>query len=81
MSTLILIQKVIRGKVPDMNKEAVKVLMSVPDVLTHTGQGGLILLVILYCTSTRIDKILSIKINQLHLKVDKLYITVIVIVF
>jgi site-specific recombinase XerD len=76
-STLIPRQKVVRKKVTGMSKEAMRTLMSIPDVSTKTGQRDLVLLVILYCTAARIDEILSIKINQLHLYANKPYITVI----
>ena len=64
-------------KVIGMSKDAVKALMSVPNVSTKTGQRDLVLLVILYCTAARIDEILSMKIKQLHLETDKPYITVV----
>lgn len=60
-----------------MIKDAVKALMSVPDVSTKTGQRDLVLLIILYCTAARIDEILSMKINHLHLETSKPYISVI----
>lgn len=76
-ATLIPMQKVVRKKVTGMSKDAVKVLLSIPDVSTKTGRRDLVLLVILYCTAARIDEILSMKINQLHLETDKPYITVV----
>jgi len=76
-TTLIPRQKVVRKIVTGMSKEAMKTLMSIPDVSTKTGQRDLVLLVVLYCTAARIDEILSIKINQLHLDANKPYITVI----
>lgn len=76
-ATLIPRQKVVREKVTGISKDAVKALMSVPDVSTKTGQRDLVLLIILYCTAARIDEILSMKINQLHLETDKPYITVV----
>ena len=76
-ATLIPRQKVVRKKVTGMSKDAVKALMSVPDVSTKTGQRDLVLLIILYCTAARIDEILSMKINQLHLETSKPYISVI----
>lgn len=76
-ATLIPRQKVVRKKITGMSKDAVKALMSVPDVSTKTGQRDLVLLIILYCTAARIDEILSMKINQLHLGTDKPYISVI----
>lgn len=76
-ATLIPRQKVVKKKVAGMSKDAVKALLSVPDVSTKTGRRDLVLLVILYCTAARIDEILSMKINQLHLEADKPYITVV----
>lgn len=60
-----------------MTKEAVKTLMSVPDISTKVGLRDLTLLLVLYCTAARIDEILSAKINQLHIDTSKPYITVI----
>jgi site-specific recombinase XerD len=76
-TTLIPRQKVIRKKVTGMSKEAVKILMSIPNVSTKTGQRDLVLLIVLYSTAARIDEILSMKINQLYLGANKPYITVI----
>lgn len=76
-ATLIPRQKVIRKKVNGMSKEAVKALMSAPDVSTKTGQRDLVLLIVLYCTAARIDEILSIKIKQIHLDAAKPFITVV----
>lgn len=70
-------QKVIKKKVTGMSKEAMKILMSIPNVSTKTGQRDLVLLIVLYSTASRIDEILSMKINQLHLDANKPYITVI----
>lgn len=76
-ATLVPRQKVVRKKVAGMSKDAVKALMSIPNVLTKTGQRDLVLLIILYSTATRIDEILSMKTSQLHLEAAKPYITVI----
>jgi Site-specific recombinase XerD len=75
--TLIPMQKVVREKITGMSKDAVKVLLSIPDVSTRTGQRDLVLLVILYCTAARIDEILSMRISQLHLEAVKPNITVV----
>lgn len=75
--TLIPRQKVIRKKVTGMSKNAIKNLMSIPDVSTRTGQRDLVLLVVLYSTAARIDEILSVKIEHLHLDTDKPYIAVV----
>jgi site-specific recombinase XerD len=69
-------QKSIKKKVCGMSKEAVKALLSVPDVNTRTGKRDLALLVFLYSTATRIDEALSLKVNQLHLDAAKPYVTI-----
>lgn len=76
-TTLIPRQKIVRKKVTGMSKDAVKALMSIPDMSTKTGQRDLVLLIVLYCTAARIDEILSMKISQLHLEADKPYVTVV----
>lgn len=76
-STLIPRQKTIKKKITGMSKNAMKTLMSIPDVSTRTGRRDLVLLIVLYSTAARIDEILSMKINQLHLDANKPYITVI----
>ena len=76
-SMLIPMQKTEKRKVTGMTKEAVKALMSVPDISTKVGLRDLTLLLVLYCTAARIDEVLSAKINQLHIDASKPYITII----
>jgi site-specific recombinase XerD len=76
-ATLISRQKVFKKKIVGMSKNAIKSLMSVPDVSTKIGRRDLVLMIVLYCTAARIDEILSLKINQLHLDANKPYVTVI----
>lgn len=76
-ATMIPKQKVIRKKVTGMCKEAVKTLMSMPDISTKTGQRDLVLLIVLYSTAVRVDEVLSIQNKQLHLDANKLHITII----
>jgi len=66
-----------RKKVKGMSKEAVKVLLSTPDLSTKTGKRDLALMIIIYSTAARMDEILSLKIKQLHLDVDKPNITIV----
>jgi site-specific recombinase XerD len=70
-------QKTTRKKVNGMSKKAVKALMLVPDTSTKTGRRDLVLLIFMYNTAVRIDEILSMKIQQLHLNTEKPYATVI----
>ena len=53
-SMLIPMQKTEKRKVTGMTKEAVKALMSVPDISTKVGLRDLTLLLVLYCNSSLI---------------------------
>ena len=70
-------RKVFTKKVTGMSKSAVKALMNAPDTSTKTGRRDVALMVVMYSTAARLDEILSIKIEQLHLDVKKPNITVI----
>lgn len=70
-------QKVLKRKVNGMSKNAVKALMTAPDVSTKTGRRYLALLILMYNTAARIDEILSLRVQHLHLDMDKPYATVI----
>lgn len=67
----------VRKKVKGMSKKAVRVLLSVPDLSTKAGRRDLALMIIIYSTAARIDEILSLKIEQLHLDADKPSVTII----
>ena len=66
-----------KTKVKGMSKNAVKALMSVPDVTNKTGRRDLALIILLYATACRIDEVLSLKNKQLYLDAEKPYITII----
>jgi site-specific recombinase XerD len=70
-------KKEIRKKVKGMSKKAVQSLLSVPDLLTKAGRRDLALMIILYSTAARMDEILSLKIEQLHLDAEKPNVTLI----
>lgn len=76
-ATLIPRQKTAKKKITGMSKNAVKALMKAPDQSKKTGRRDLVLMIVMYATAARISELLSMKINQLHLNVDKPYITVI----
>lgn len=76
-ATLIPRLKEPKTKVKGMSKNAVKALMSAPDVTNTTGRRDLALIVLLYATASRIDEVLSLKNKQLQLNVEKPYITII----
>lgn len=66
-----------RKKVKGMSKKAVQVLLSVPELSTKTGRRDLALMIVLYGTAARIDEILSLKTEQLHLDEEKPSVTII----
>lgn len=68
-------KKAYAKKVTGMSKKAA--LLGTPDPSTKAGCSDIALMVVLYSTAVRIDKILSMKIEQLHLDTDKSNITVI----
>lgn len=70
-------RKIYTKKVTGMSKKAVSALLESPDPSTKAGRRDIALMVVMYSTSTRIDEILSMKIEQLHLDMDKPNITVI----
>lgn len=76
-ATLIPRSKMPKNKVKGMSKNAVKALMSAPNVTTRTGRRDLTLIILLYATACRIDEILSLKNSQVHLNVEKPYISII----
>ena len=70
-------KKEVRKKVKGMSKKAVQVLLSVPDLSTKAGRRDLALMITIYSTAIRIDEILSLKIEQLHLYAEKPNVTII----
>jgi site-specific recombinase XerD len=70
-------KKEVRKKVKGMSKKAVQVLLAVPDLSIKTGRRDLALMIIIYSTAVRIDEILSLKTEQLHLDAEKPNVTII----
>jgi len=70
-------KKVVRKKIKGMSKKAVQALLSVPVLSTKSGRRDLALMIIIYSTAARIDEILSLKTEQLHLDVEKPNVTII----
>jgi site-specific recombinase XerD len=70
-------KKELRKKVKGMSKKAVQVLLSVPDLSTKAGRRDLSLMIIIYSTAARMDEILSLKTEQLHLDTEKPSVTII----
>jgi len=76
-ATTIARKKEVRKKVRGMSKKAVKALLSVPDLSTKAGRRDLVLMIVIYSTAVRIDEVLSLKIEQLHLTAEKPNFTII----
>ena len=70
-------RKVYTKKVTGMSKKAVSALLEAPDSSTKAGRRDIALMVVMYSTAARIDEILSMRNEQLHLVTDKPNITVI----
>lgn len=70
-------KKEVHKKINGMSKKAVRVLLSVPDLSTKAGRRDLILMIIMYSTAARIEEMLSLKIEQLHLDAEKPSVTII----
>jgi site-specific recombinase XerD len=64
-------------RVEGMSKEAVGALLRAPDPSTKAGRRDIALMVVMYSTAARIDEVLSLRIEQLHLDADKPSATVI----
>jgi len=70
-------KKEVRKRVKGMSKKAVQVLLSVPDLSQKTGRRDLSFMIIIYSTAARLDEILSLKTEQLHLDAEKPNVTII----
>lgn len=70
-------RKVYAKKVTGMSKKAVQALLAAPDSSTKAGRRDIALMVVMYSTAARIDEILSMKIEHIHLDAIKPNITVI----
>ncbi len=70
-------RKTTAPKVVGMSKQAIQTLLKVPDISTKAGRRDIALMVTMYGTATRINEILSLKIEHLHLNEKKPYLTVI----
>ena len=71
-----------RGKTPKkkingVSRNALEAIFNSIDVSTKSGQRDLTLILTMYCTATRIDELLSLKIRELKLDGKKPMITVI----
>jgi site-specific recombinase XerD len=70
-------RKTFTKKVTGMSKKAVQTLLSAPSPSTKAGRRDIALMVVMYSSAARIDEVLSMKIEHLHLDADKPCVTVI----
>lgn len=71
------LRKTTKKKVNGLTKEAVKTLLETPDPTVRSGKQYLTMMVILYGTAARIDEVLSLRMEHVHLDGGRPYITVI----
>ena len=65
-----------KTKVQGMTKDAVKAILDTPDPSCKIGLRDIAIMSFEYGTATRIDEVLSLKINSLKLRTDKPYATI-----
>ena len=65
-----------KSKVQGMTKDAVKAILDTPDPSCKIGLRDIAIMSFEYGTATRIDEVLSLKINNLKLNADKPYATI-----
>jgi site-specific recombinase XerD len=65
-----------KSQVQGMTKDAVKAILSIPDPSTKIGLRDITVMSFEYGTATRIDEVLSLKINNIKLNADKPYATI-----
>jgi site-specific recombinase XerD len=70
-------RKIFKKKIHSISKKAIKTILSMPKMSIKTEFRDFVLMTILYSTATRIDEILSLKIEHINLDSDKPSITVI----
>ena len=63
-------------KVEGLSREAVRTILSLPDLSTRAGRRDMVLMETMYVTAARIDEVLSMKISNLHLDAKKPHIII-----
>lgn len=66
-----------RRKINGLSKNAVKQLFEMPKLSTKTGRRDLAFMILLYSTAARLDEVLSLKLQDVHLDLQKPYISII----
>jgi len=70
-------QKCARKKVNGLTRDAVNEMLAAPDPTTKAGKRDLVFMILLYATAARLNEILSIKLNQLHIYAKKPYVNIV----
>lgn len=70
-------RKVQKRKVNGLSKDAVRQLLEMPKLSTKTGRRDLVFMILLYSTAARLDEVLSLKIRDIHLELQKPYVSII----
>ena len=70
-------KKCVKKKVSGLSRKAVKTLLECPDPSTRSGKRDIAFLIMLYGTAARLDELLSMKLNQLHLSGETPYASII----
>ena len=66
----------LKSKVQGMTKDAVRAILDIPNPSSKIGLRDIAIMSFEYGTATRIDEVLSLKINSLQLSADKPYATI-----
>lgn len=66
-----------KRKINGLSKTAVKKLLETPKLSTKTGRRDLTFMILVYSTAARLDEILSLKIQDVHLDSQKPYVSII----
>lgn len=66
-----------KRQVEAISKEAMKVLLQMPNPSSNTGFRDVVLFSLLYGTAARIDEVLSLKLKSLHLDSDRAYAVIV----
>lgn len=69
--------KVPKRKINGLSKTAVKQLLEMPKLSTKTGRRDLAFMILLYSTAARLDEVLSLKMQDIHLDLQKPCISII----
>ena len=70
-------KKVQKVKVKGVSKECIKKLFSTIEQTTKSGKRDITMFVLIYNTAIRINEVLSLKLKDIHLNVEKPYITIV----